>query len=267
MGPVYDNAELSPTDLPPTGPPADAHLDPSARLIAALSPVMVALMDQLAQTMFCAKTPEGRYIAVNRVFVGRTKAKSRRDVIGKTAADLFVPELAERYARQDSEVIRTGEPLRNELELIRRLGGTPGWFLTAKLPVYDAAGELVGLVSMSQDLHESDADDITMDSMTRLAAGIEAHLDAPLTTVQLAALAGCTPDSLVRRVRRVFALTPRQLVLRARVDRATELLTGTNQPIVDVATNAGFYDQPSFTRTFARITGETPASFRRRARS
>ncbi|WP_286217220.1 helix-turn-helix domain-containing protein [Paraoerskovia sediminicola] len=61
-------------------------------------------------------------------------------------------------------------------------------------------------------------------------------------------------------------LTPRQLVLRARVDRATELLTEGLLPISDVAAVAGFYDQPSFTRTFARLTGETPASYRRRTR-
>lgn len=263
---MYDNAEHVPPDLPPAQPAPGAGVDTSARLLAALSPVMVALMDQLAQTMFCAKTPEGRYVAVNRVFVARTNARSRRDVLGRTAADLFVPELAERYAAQDREVIHTGEPLRNELELIRRLGGTPGWFLTAKLPVSDPSGELVGIVSMSQDLHESDADDATMDSMTRLADGIDAHLAEPLTTEVLARLAGCSPDVLTRRVRRVFSLTPRQMVLRARVDRAAELLTGSTLPIVDVATQAGFYDQPSFTRTFARITGETPASFRRRSR-
>ncbi|GII99272.1 AraC family transcriptional regulator [Sediminihabitans luteus] len=259
MGTVHDN----PT---PAAEPALPELAGPARLVAALSPVMVALMDELAQTMFCAKDLDGRYVAVNRVFVARTSARSRRDVVGRTAHDLFVPQLAERYARQDAEVIRTGRPLRNELELIRRLGGTPGWFLTSKHPVRDARG-LVGLVSVSQDLHESDADDATMDSMARLVAAVEQHLDGPLPTTALAALAGCTPDVLTRRVRRVFSLTPRQLVLRARVDRATTLLTETDVPVSAVAAQAGFYDQPSFTRTFARLTGETPASFRRRSRA
>ncbi|WP_233565637.1 AraC family transcriptional regulator [Cellulomonas sp. PhB143] len=232
-----------------------------------LSPVMVALMDELAQTMFCAKDLAGRYVAVNRVFVMRTSARSRRDVLGRTAADLFVPQLAERYAQQDAEVLRTGRPLRNELELIRRLGGTPGWFLTSKLPVHDDAGRLCGIVSVSQDLHESDADDATMDSMARLVAAVEERLTEPLAAADLAVLAGCSVDVLDRRVRRVFSLTPRQLVLRARVDRATALLTGGDLPLADVAAAAGFYDQPSFTRTFARLTGETPASYRRRARA
>jgi AraC-like DNA-binding protein len=235
-------------------------------LLAALSPAMVDLMDELSSTMFCAKDVTGRYVLVNRVFVARTRERSRRAVLGRRATDLFVPQLAERYDQQDAEVLRTGRPLRNELELIRRLGGTPGWFLTSKLPVHDDAGHLVGLVSVSQDLREDDADDASMDSMTRLVAGIERRLGEPLTVADLAALAGCTPAVLDRRVRRVFSLSPRQLLLRARVDRAAGLLTSTETAIAQIAVVTGFYDQPAFTRTFARVTGETPSSFRRRAK-
>ncbi|WP_166849981.1 AraC family transcriptional regulator [Isoptericola sp. BMS4] len=247
---------------------ADSNNSPD--LMAALSPVMVALMDELSDVMFCAKDAGGRYIAVNQVFVRRTNETSRRQVLGRRASDLFVPELAERYEAQDAEVLRTGRPLRNELELIRRVGGTPGWFLTAKLPLRDDGGRVAGLVSVSQDLRSGDADDATMDAMARLVAAVEERLETDpggaLTVAELAAMAGSTPAVLDRRVRKVFGLSPRQLVLRARVDRAAHLLTSTATPLAQVATAAGFYDQPSFTRTFARLTGETPSSFRRRSR-
>jgi AraC-like DNA-binding protein len=246
-----------------TWPEADA-------LLASMAPAMVALMDELSGVMFCAKDTTGRYVLVNQVFVRRTNERSRRQVIGRRAGDLFVPELAERYTTQDDEVLRTGRPLRNELELIRRVGGAPGWFLTSKLPVHDDSGRVVGLVSVSQDLREDDADDATMDAMARLVAAVQRHLDetpgVSLTMADLAVMAGCTTAALDRRVRRVFGLTPRQLVLRARVERAAHLLTTTSTPLAGVAAAAGFYDQAAFTRTFARLTGETPSSFRRRER-
>lgn len=246
-----------------TWPEADA-------LLAAMPPAMVALMDELSGVMFCAKDTTGRYVLVNQVFVRRTNESSRRAVIGRRAGDLFVPELAERYTTQDDEVLRTGRPLRNELELIRHVGGVPGWFLTSKLPVHDGEGRVVGIVSVSQDLREDDADDATMDAMARLVAEVERHLDTSpgvsLTVADLARMAGCTTAVLDRRVRRVFGLTPRQLVLRARVDRAAHLLSSTATPIAEIASVTGFYDQAVFTRTFARLTGETPSSFRRRAR-
>jgi AraC-like DNA-binding protein len=246
-----------------TWPEADA-------LLASMAPAMVALMDELSGVMFCAKDTTGRYVLVNQVFVRRTNERSRRHVVGRRAGDLFVPELAERYTTQDDEVLRTGRPLRYELELIRHVGGVPGWFLTSKLPVHDDAGHVVGLVSVSQDLRSGDADDATMDAMARLVGAVERHLDTTpnvsLTTADLARMAGCTAAVLDRRVRRVFGLTPRQLVLRARVDRAAHLLSSTATPLAEVASAAGFYDQAAFTRTFARLTGETPSSFRRNAR-
>ena len=203
-----------------SNPPNGAARPEARALLAALHPAMVALMDELSGVMFCAKDADGRYVLVNQVFVGRTRERSRRDVIGKRAVDLFVPELAERYESQDELVRTTDKPLRGELELIRHVGGAPGWFLTSKLPLHDESGAYVGLVSVSQDLRSGDADDATIQAMARL-----------------------------------------------RVDRAAHLLTSTTVPLADVASAAGFYDQPSFTRTFARLTGETPSSFRRRSPS
>jgi AraC-like DNA-binding protein len=167
-------------------------------------------------------------------------------VIGKRAADLFVPELAERYESQDTHVRTTDKPLRGELELIRHVGGAPGWFLTSKFPLHDGDGAYVGLVSVSQDLRSGDADDATIQAMARLRGEIEdllEHGEVP-SVADLAALAGCSPAALDRRVRRVFGLSPRQLVLRLRVDRAAHLLTSSTVPLADVAAAAGFYDQP-----------------------
>lgn len=251
--------------------PGPAAWPEAAALLAALSPAMVALMDELSGVMFCAKDAGGRYVLVNEVFVRRTSERSRRAVVGRRAADLFVPDLAERYEAQDAEVLRTGRGLRGELELIRRLGGTPGWFLTSKLPVRSADGAVVGLVSVSQDLRSGDADDATMDAMARLRAWLDEHLATrpgeTIAVADLARAAGCTPAVLDRRVRRVYGLSPRQLVLRSRVDLAAHLLSSTSTPLAEVAVAAGFYDQPSFTRAFARLTGETPSSFRRRSAS
>lgn len=236
------------------------------RLLRALSPEMLRLVDRLTGTMFCAKDVTGRYVAVNQVFVDRTGESSVRDVVGRVAEDLFDPGLAAHYVAQARDVLATGEPLHHELELILRPGGRPGWYLTSKEPVR-ADGVVVGLVSISEDLRTSDPADVAVASLSRVVALVQERLADPPTVAEMAAVAGCSPATLDRRMRRVFSLAPHRYVLRARLDRAAVLLATTDRPIAQVAHDVGFYDQAVLTRTFGRHTGLTPARFRAAARA
>lgn len=239
---------------------------------AALPLAMLDLLEELTSTMFCVKDVQGRYVAVNATFVHRTNERSPRQVIGRTAPELFLPELAERYVEQDTRVIATGRALRGELELIVPPGGSPRWYLTGKValraPGDPAEGDarVVGLASLSQEVGHDAADDPAMHALNRVTAHIAAHLEETIRVADLAEVAGSSIDTLERRVRRVFHRSPGQLILTARIDRARHLLTDTDTPLADIATSCGFYDQAAFSRTFARLTGQTPARFRRAAR-
>ncbi|WP_169166166.1 AraC family transcriptional regulator [Cellulomonas taurus] len=235
-------------------------------LLRALTPALLTLAEDLTGTMFCVKDTEGQYVLVNDAFVRRTNERSRRGVVGRTAVQLFDPLLAARYDAQDRTVLTEGRELRRELELIRRPGGTPGWYLTSKSPVRAEDGTVLGLVSISQALRGQDADPETIASLHRVADLVRERIAAPPSVADLATAAGCSAATLDRRLRRVFGLSPQQYVLRARVDHAAALLGGTDLPVAEIAGAVGFYDQASFTRTFGRLTGETPAQFRRAAR-
>lgn len=239
---------------------------PDDGLLDVIAPSLLELLDGLTTTMFCAKDASGRYLAVNATFVRRAGERSRRAVIGRRAADLFVGPLAQRYEEQDARVLGAGRTIRDELELIRSLRGEPRWHLTSKVPVR-REGVVVGLVSVSEDLGARDVEDPTLAGLTRVLDLVRSRLDDPPGVSEMAAVAQCSPASLGRRVRRVFQLSPHQVVLRARIDHAAELLTTTDQPIAQLATAIGFYDQAAFSRTFARLSGETPAQFRRRQRA
>lgn len=232
---------------------------------AALGAAALDLLSGLSSVMFCVKDASGRYLEVNDAFVRRARARSRAAVVGRTARELFVPALAERYEQQDAAVLATRRPLRDELELIRGRGGAPGWYLTTKLPVVDGE-DVVGLVVVSEDLRAADEDDPALRALAAAVELVHRRLADPPRTAELAAAAGCSPEALARRSRRVFGLSPGQLVLRARIDHARALLAGSDVPLSEVATACGFYDQPAFSRQFARLAGETPGQYRRRAR-
>ncbi len=223
---------------------------------------LLGLFDDLINVMFCAKDLEGRYTNVNQAFVRRSGQKSKRDVLGRRARDLFSKALAERYEEQDTRVFTDDTVLRDELELIRRPDGSLGWYLTTKRPVHDPTGAVVGLVSVSRDLITPDERGIAMESLDNVVAAVRNSIEAAPPVAELAALAGCSASQLDRRMRKVFGLSPGQYVLRVRIDHAADLLRTTSDSVATIAASSGFYDQAAFTKQFSRLIGETPSHFR-----
>ena len=225
-----------------------------------------AVTDVLATTpgvMFCVKSVDGTYLAANRAFADRAGVDGPGDVIGSTAHDLFPPELADRYEAQDTVVVETGRMLTNELELITRPDRTIGWFLTSKSRWTDDEGVAVGVVSVSVDLRTP------VDAAAphaRLAAAVDVarrRFATPLQVSELAAAADMSVAQLERSARRVLGLTPKQLVMRFRIEEALRLLTTTDLPLAEVARASGYYDQSAFARHFGRVVGSPPAAYRR----
>ena len=227
---------------------------------------LVRLFDALVEVIFCAKNDEGRYVEANTAFVRRTGQTSKRQVIGFRATDLFSAPQANRYEAQDQRVFATGRALRDEMELIRRVDGSLGWYLTTKLPVASATAHRmpVGLVSVSRDLSTPSDDYVAAHSLTRVVTYVRDYLNEPIRVANLAAVAQCSTSQLERRMRNAFGTSAAKYVTRARVDRASELLATTDLPLATVAARSGFYDQAGLTRAFARFSGDTPGQFRAR---
>lgn len=230
---------------------------------------ILELIDLLVDVIFCMKDTRSRYLAVNPAFVRRAGCTSKRDVIGRRATDLFSAPLAGRYEEQDRRVFVSGRPLRDELELIRREDGGLGWYVTTKLPVTspEDPARICGLVSISRDLRTPSSDDLSPQALRRVVRHVRENLAGTIRVADLAAAADLSASQLERRMRKAFGLSAMQYVLRARCERAAELLTETELPLAEVAVLAGFYDQADLTHRFARLTNETPAQFRTQQRA
>ncbi len=230
---------------------------------------LLALFESLINVIFCAKDRDGKYVEVNSAFVRRTGKRSKREVIGTTAADHFTAELCSRYDEQDALIFETGEPIRDELELIRRSNGQLGWYLTTKRPVMDAngTGDIVGVVTASRDLDAPSEENVALERLQAVVQYVRENMAEHIRLGDLAQAAECSESQLDRRMRKVFGLSPTQYILRVRVEHAAKLLRETNDAISIIAATCGFYDQPDFTRRFARLTNATPAQFRAQHRS
>ena len=59
-----------------------------------------------------------------------------------------------------------------------------------------------------------------------------------------------------------LGLSPKQLVMRFRLEEGLRLLTTTELPMADVANRCGYYDQSAFSRHFRKVVGSPPAAYR-----
>jgi PAS domain S-box-containing protein len=232
-----------------------------------VNPVIATLDEVFASvphTMFCVKDVDGRYLAINQAFAERAGRRPNQ-VLGRTARDFFPADLVDAYEEQDRRLLATGEPIRNELEMILRPDGSRGWYVTSKTLLRDRSGAIDGIVVVSYDLRASAA--ATGDPHSGLQAAIDLVRRAyaqPLKVADLAKAAGLSPTQLERATRKTLGVSPKQLLIRTRIDEAVRRLDDTSLPLVAIAGECGFYDQSSFTRQFQRAVGLTPGAYRAR---
>jgi AraC-like DNA-binding protein len=241
-----------------------------ARDGAALDFPLERLFDDLPNLVFFIKDRASRYLAVNRALVERCAFSDKARLIGKRASDFYPAALAARYERQDRQVIETGKPLIDVLELHLYPSRKRGWCLTNKYPMHDSTtGEVAGLIGLSRDV-ETSPRGAAARGFGELAAALEvahARIADPPGVEELAALCGLSAPHFSQLVQRLFHLTPHKLLMKIRLDEALHLLATTPESLADIAFATGFCDQSAFTRHFRRLTGLPPGAFREACRA
>jgi AraC family transcriptional regulator len=114
---------------------------------------------------------------------------------------------------------------------------------------------------------EAKAGALTRIQLDRAIDYVEENLDKPLALLDVAHAVGLSPTHFARRFKRSTGSAPHQYLIRCRVERAKRLLAETDNAIVQIALACGFAHQEHLTRVFRRLSGETPAKFRRGIRA
>ncbi|MGE7371157.1 helix-turn-helix domain-containing protein [Neorhizobium sp. NPDC001467] len=99
--------------------------------------------------------------------------------------------------------------------------------------------------------------------LRRAAEFLEAHCLRNIRLEELAELTGLSQSHFSHSFKASTGMAPHQWQMKARLDRAKTLLTGSAQSLTAVAAETGFADQAHFTRVFRQQIGTTPARWRR----
>jgi PAS domain S-box-containing protein len=118
--------------------------------LAAERQLLRTMADNLPAYVF-VKDTAGRYLFVNLTHARQLGLTSEAEMLGKTAFDFFPADIARLYDADDMSVLQSGTPV-IEREEPFEADGRLGWFLTTKVPLRDAHGQITGLVGIALDI-------------------------------------------------------------------------------------------------------------------
>jgi len=234
-----------------------AHMDPGVEMR-----LLEQLFDHTPDIAFFIKDAAGRYIVVNDSLAERHGLRSKSQMLGRRPSDVCPGDFGRIPAEQDATVLRTGRPIIECLELHWYAPHKAVWCLTTKLPMRDATGAVTGIIGMSKDVR---APVPAKEIPTEIAAALrrlETAFADPLTPSTLARIAGLPAARFARIIKRIFGITPTQLITKTRIAAASRLLRETERTIAEIAHECGFTDHSAFTRAFRAVTSVTPTNFR-----
>jgi AraC-like DNA-binding protein len=105
----------------------------------------------------------------------------------------------------------------------------------------------------------------TYEALRRARELIDAHFAQPLDLDELARHANFSRYHFLRAFRRAFHATPHAYLTRKRIERAKELLAGSEFTITEICFEVGFESLGSFSTLFHKIVGWSPSIYRARA--
>ena len=228
---------------------------------------MRELFEHLPNTLFFVKDRERSLMAGNQAFVERCGYGSEDEMIGHVDKEIFSEELAAKYGSDDREVVRTGKSLIGMVELFPNQLGDPEWYVTDKVPLYSAAGELAGLCGTVRSYEGAREALQPYLDLVPVIDHLKEHYRESVSISDMAKLAGVSVRVLQRRFQETLKTTPREFTMKLRVHAACELLNKGKASMTDVALQVGFYDHSVFSRQFSRLMGISPSAYRRRSQA
>lgn len=193
---------------------------------------------------------------------------THRDRVGKSGTRLFAVEL-------DNKWLGCMQELLPRMELVPDLCSEQvKWLISrlyflycdsencAPLAIEELSLEILATLARAKECKEIRRPKW----LARAEEFLHAEIHRNVSLEEVATEADVHPVYLSRVFRRIHRQSIDSYVNHARVQRASETLCRDAMPLSEIAALHGFADQSHFTRIFKRITGSTPAAFRRALR-
>ena len=110
-----------------------------------------ALLENIPDRIYF-KDVKSRFLRVSSSMARRLGLKDPMEVVGKTDFDYYPKVLANEFFSDEQRIIGTGQPLINKLERLIDRDGRESWASVTKVPIYNKAGVVTGIIGISRDV-------------------------------------------------------------------------------------------------------------------
>jgi AraC-like DNA-binding protein len=218
------------------------------------------LFDHLDDVSFFAKDSDGKLFAASPTLLKRYNLQEESDIIGRTDYDFVSPGIAEKYRKDDLEVMHTREPMLHIIELALNAVGVPDWCSTNKFPIVSVNGEVIGVMGTIKSYRFGKLRSSLRPQFQQVIDHISEQYSSNISIKELAKSLNISVRSFERMFKDMFSMTPQQFIIKTRIFKACDSLReGIN--VAETALNCGFYDQSSFTKLFKKQMGLTPLQY------
>ncbi|GAC1356694.1 MAG: hypothetical protein NVSMB42_15570 [Herpetosiphon sp.] len=109
------------------------------------------LMDSIPDGIYF-KDDQGHFLHINRGQARNLGLADVADALGKTDFDFFDAVHAQEAWQDEQHILATGQPLLDRIEHYVGTNGQTVWVSATKVPFFDAAGQVRGIVGISRDI-------------------------------------------------------------------------------------------------------------------
>ncbi len=110
-----------------------------------------ALLDNIPDRIYF-KDVHSRFLRCSLSMAKRLGMNDPKEVVGKTDFDFHPAELAQGFFEDEQRILLTGQPLINKLEKQTDTEGHEIWASVTKVPTYNQAGSITGIIGISRDV-------------------------------------------------------------------------------------------------------------------
>lgn len=169
------------------------------------------IIDNLPQLIY-AKDLESRFTLANKATALLATGKPDSSALmGKTDAEFFRPELWVKYYNDEQDIIRSGKPMVNNVEVIEDTEGNLRWSNTTKMPLRDESGKITGIIGIGSDFTQFKKSE---EQLRLHATALESAADGILITDRtgtimwansaMSNVSGYSPGELIGKTPKIF---------------------------------------------------------------